>query len=89
MQSAALEQVLRQVQSLSAQEQSELRSRLWPPSEPANAEQDKVAASLLGKGIISRIPPRPTAAEFARFKAWKPVKAEGKPISETIVEERR
>jgi hypothetical protein len=39
--------------------------------------------------IIAQRRPKPTDADIARFNAWKPVPINGKPLSETIIEERR
>ena len=38
---------------------------------------------------LVEIPPPPTEAVIERFKRWKPVEVPGKPVSETIIEERR
>ncbi len=42
---------------------------------------------LLAKGIISRIPPPITDPES--FRRYQPIKVKGKPISETLIEDRR
>lgn len=48
--------------------------------------EDEVERRLLAKGIISQIPPRLPDDEEETFE---PIKVSGKPLSETIIEERR
>ncbi len=47
--------------------------------------EDAIEQILLAKGLISEIPPRSTDNEEETFA---PVKVDGKPLSETILEER-
>ena len=48
--------------------------------------EDEVEEILLAKGIISEIPPRVPDDEEETFE---PIEVPGKPLSETIIEERR
>jgi hypothetical protein len=97
MPTAKVQAVIEQVKQLSVQEQQELRAMLessrptepYPSSEDERRRIDELNLRLLAKGLISHIPPPLTAEEGARFRAWKPVPIEGKPLSETIIEERR
>jgi hypothetical protein len=50
---------------------------------------DEFAIALLRDGIISEIPPPLGADDLERHRNWEPIKIEGKPLSETIIEERR
>jgi hypothetical protein len=50
---------------------------------------DELNLVLLKGGVIDRIPPPPTEADNKAFDEYTPVPVEGKPLSETIVEERR
>ena len=55
-------------------------------SERQPITEDEVEEILLAKGIISEIPPRiPDDDE----EAFEPIEVPGKPLSETIIEERR
>ena len=82
--------VLREAKTLSVEERLQLRSLLDElPTEASNQPSDELDRLLLAQGVISRIPPKPTAEDIARFQAWKPIKIEGKPLSETIIEDRR
>jgi hypothetical protein len=91
MVSPNVDKVLQQAKSLTLDEREQfielLKSQKAPPA-PVS-EDEKLAVELLKKGIILTIPPKPTPEEIARFNAWKPVPIEGKPLSETIIEERR
>jgi len=86
---ALLEKVIEQVKSLAPEEQMKVRELLdaiLPPKKtpPTREEYEQY---LLAKGVISHIPTRqPPSPER---KAFKPIKVTGKPISETIIEERR
>ncbi len=89
MEQAILEKVLEEVKSLTPEEQIKVRELLddilpLKKNPPTREEYEKY---LLAKGVISHIPTRqPPSPER---KAFKPIKVEGKPISETIIEERR
>jgi CheY-like chemotaxis protein len=51
--------------------------------------EDRLDLILLKKGLLGRIPPPPTEADVKAFREWKPLPLEGKPLSETLIEERR
>ena len=55
-------------------------------SERQPITEDEVEQILLAKGIISEIPPRVPDDEEETFE---PIEVPGKPLSETIIEERR
>ena len=55
-------------------------------SEQRPITEDEVEQILLAKGIISEIPPRVPDDEEETFE---PIEVPGKPLSETIIEERR
>ncbi|HEX3356783.1 MAG TPA: hypothetical protein VHS31_07425 [Tepidisphaeraceae bacterium] len=79
------------VQALTDSERDELRRLLnaRSTSMPASIGEGQLAQVLLARGVISQLRPKSTDADIARFDAWKPVPIQGKPISETIIEERR
>ena len=91
MVSQNLNQVLKAAQSLSDAERQELRRLLDEPAprQPELSKEEELARLLLERGIIAQRRPKPTDADIARFNAWKPVPINGKPLSETIIEERR
>lgn len=89
MEQATLEKVIEEVKSLTPEEQAEVREVLDGilPSKNNSPSREEYEKYLLAKGVISHIPTRqPPSPER---KAFKPIKVEGKPISETIIEERR
>lgn len=89
MEQATLEKVLEEVKSLAPAEQIKVRELLDDilPSKNNPPSREEYEKYLLAKGVISHIPTRqPPSPERAAFK---PIKVEGKPISETIIEERR
>lgn len=89
MQSENLERVLEEVRALTAAERQELRSRLeaWPTPTPTQSTEDELDQRLLVAGVICRIPEPVT--DLAPYRGWKPVAVQGKPVSETIIDERR
>ena len=52
---------------------------------PSNPNEDEIERILLAKGVISEIPKRITDDEE---ETYAPVEVNGKPLSETILEER-
>lgn len=42
---------------------------------------------LVAEGLLSHVPPK--GKDIERFRRWQPVAIKGKPLSETIIEERR
>jgi hypothetical protein len=82
---------LEEAKTLTPDERRQLRSLLDEPAaaQPGLSKEEHLARVLLDRGIITRIRPKPTEADIARFNAWKPVPIKGKPLSETIIEERR
>jgi hypothetical protein len=91
MVSPNVNRLLEEVKTLTLDERRELRSLLDEPAiaQPELSKEAHLAGVLLERGIITRIRPKPTEADIARFNAWKPVPIEGKALSETIIEERR
>ena len=85
------QELLAEIQKLSPEEQRSLLEALArDKSEESKLHQplteDEVEQILLAKGIISEIPPRMIDDEEELFE---PIEVPGKPLSETIIEERR
>jgi hypothetical protein len=57
-------------------------------TEPLKAE-DEFEQQLLASGILTEIPPPLTDADIEAFGSYKPIIVKGRPVSETIIEERR
>ncbi|CAN5189512.1 MAG: hypothetical protein H0T63_00320 [Pyrinomonadaceae bacterium] len=88
--SASLEKVLNEVRTLTPEEikllRDELDALLTTPH--PRMSEDEFEQHLLDKGIISRVPPPIT--DLTPYRERQPVEIlDGKPVSETIVEERR
>ena len=81
--------IFRAAQSLSDAEQQELRSLL---EKRANqlvclTPEKKLRQLLVERGLLDKTPP--AGKDQERFNRWRPIQISGKPISETIIEERR
>ncbi|HEV7475532.1 MAG TPA: hypothetical protein VGN90_15870 [Pyrinomonadaceae bacterium] len=86
--STNVERVLDQIRSLSPEEQRQVRVALNSSGKAAMTE-DEFEQHLLANGVITEIPPPLTEADIEAFRNYKPISVEGKPVSETIIEERR
>ncbi len=51
--------------------------------------QDELELLLLKEGVIDHIPRPLTEVDLQAFQAYQPVPVQGKPVSETVVEDRR
>ena len=84
------QELLTEIQKLPPAEQQRLLEALERDvkmkSEQRPITEDEVEQILLAKGIISEIPPRVPDDEEETFE---PIEVPGKPLSETIIEERR
>ncbi len=97
MTTTSFDQVWEATRSLTPDELRKVRNLidavLANPALRADMEQlskeDQVDLCLLKEGLLIRIPPPLTQADIETFRQWQPVTIEGKPISETIIEERR
>jgi uncharacterized protein len=88
MATAAVSNIVKQIKKLSQSEQQELRAALDSLfSSATSLTEEKFHQRLVAEGRLS-IPP-PEARARATRRPFKPVPVRGKPISETIIEERR
>ncbi|OLE52537.1 MAG: hypothetical protein AUG51_17290 [Acidobacteria bacterium 13_1_20CM_3_53_8] len=89
--SADVERVLNEIKALTPEEQQQVRAaleKMVAETTKPQITEEEFMQHLLAKGIISEIP-SPTEADIEAFRDFKPIKVTGKPISETIIEERR
>jgi len=90
MATAAVTNILEQIKKLSPAEQRELQAALptiLPLARPQATEED-FRRALTAAGLLSS--PSPEArARAAWRRAFKPVPVRGKPVSATLIEERR
>ncbi len=85
---STLHTIMKQVKNLSPQEQRELRAfldTLLVPAAPAAEEEFERAMTTAG---LLSVPSPETRARAAR-RQHKPVPVRGKPVSETLIEDRR
>ncbi|HLG14855.1 MAG TPA: hypothetical protein VJH03_10190 [Blastocatellia bacterium] len=93
MSSANLEQLMSEVRALTSDEQRKVRELIDSLLEPRAATsgmvspEDLLDQRLLETGVISEIPP--PIKDFTPYENRRPVPVKGKPVSETIIEERR
>ncbi len=90
--SANIERVLDEIKSLTPEERRQVRVALeiWELAKPSPQQRSEEEFEQLMEelGIISR--PREPLDDEASFSEFKPIKIlDGKPVSETIIEERR
>jgi hypothetical protein len=89
MTSSNLDHLIEEVKTLTPDEQRNLRNivdELLAKTAPLMTEEE-FEQRLLEKGIISRIPP--PIIDLTPYRNRKLIEVKGKPLSETIIEERR
>lgn len=82
-----LSQIIDAVRSLSPQEQASLRRAMDCLTAQSDLPADHLDDLLLRDGLLESVPP--PVADPDGYENWKPVPISGKPLSETIIEERR
>ncbi len=84
---ATLQKIVEEAKTLSLAEQRELRAQLelFLPLAPSASTEGEYRRRLLVSGLLSRVPPASPVPRPER----PPIRVKGKPISETILEERR
>jgi hypothetical protein len=92
MSSANLEKVIEEVKALPPDDLRKVKTLIdsllqAPGVESARSLEDQLDQLLLEAGVISEIPKRLPRPEH--LKDFKPIEVKGKPISETIIEERQ
>jgi hypothetical protein len=89
MGSTVLDHLIKEIQELDPTERAELRRRLDSmPIEPTDvAKLHELDRRLFQEGLLSRINPVDESVEEPDM--WQPIAVSGKPLSETLVEERR
>jgi hypothetical protein len=90
--SVTLDKIKEEVRTLAPEELKEVRvlvdSLLSEPARPQMTD-DEFERYLAAKGVISLPEPSSRAAAEAGFADYEPITVEGRPLSETIVEDRR
>ncbi|MDQ3814745.1 MAG: hypothetical protein M3347_12440 [Armatimonadota bacterium] len=86
---ATFEEVAEAVKALTPDEQRQLYELLNTllTNGQVQSKEDELDQRLLAAGLLTRIPPPIT--DFSPYQNRKLVEIKGKPLSETIIEERR
>ena len=83
------QEIISTVETLPVQIQEEivrtLQQNLNKRNSPPAPDEDEIEQILLAKGLISEIPPR---SEDKDEESFQPIEVSGKPLSESILEER-
>jgi hypothetical protein len=87
--STNVERVLDQISALTDEERQQVRAALNSRDTKPLMTEDEFEQHLLDAGVISEVKPAITEEELARFRAYKPIEVKGKPVSETLIEDRR
>ena len=88
MATATVTQIVKQIQKLSPNEQQELRTALGVLLTPTPSfTEEELHRQLAAQGRLSV--PLPESRSRRVRRSFKPVPVRGKPVSETIIEERR
>lgn len=89
---ADIEELIQRIRSLSPDDQKRLRQALDAETAPAALAAERRAEEefkqrLLKAGLLKEI--KPPVTNLTPYRDRKPFEIEGKPLSETIIEERR
>ncbi|MBI3650615.1 MAG: hypothetical protein HY231_06155 [Acidobacteria bacterium] len=87
MQNIALDKVIEEVKALPHEEIRQLRSVLDEMLENKAKEEKEVEKLMLEAGLITEV--KKPKRNVEALRTYKPVKVKGKPVSETLLEERR
>jgi hypothetical protein len=92
--SAGVEQIMAQIEALTAEERRQVPARLdgesdSPPS-TASERELRLMEHLLARGVIARIPDRYRGGDNRGGDSdlRPPLEAQGRPVSETLLEDR-
>lgn len=87
--SANVERVLNEIKLLTLAELEQVRQTVNEllATQEAQTPEQKLQQKLFEAGLLTEI--KPPIRDFEAYRNRQPVKVEGKPISETIIEERR
>jgi hypothetical protein len=89
---ADVERVLKEIKALTPEEQRQVRAALdtlLPVTPKPQMSEEEFELMLVQKGILGETLEPPSGNEIESFRSYKPIEVKGKPVSETIIEERR
>ncbi len=88
--STTLDRIIEEVRQLPPDEQRQLREQLNALADTSSTEEeleDAFEREMTAEGFLGEV--KPLRGDDPEFYAYRPVTVEGKPVSETIIEERR
>ena len=83
-----VEKVINEVQTWSPEAIHELTAKLNEMTAPSHRAEADLIERLRARGVISEPRQRPTVDDIKAFHDYRPVSVAGRPVSETIIEER-
>ena len=90
--STTIDKIIAEVQQLPPDEQRQLIEQLQaivPASASTEEREDEFERELVAEGFLGVVAQlTATDEEIREYRAYQPIKAEGQPLSETIIEER-
>jgi len=88
MSNPKIDRLLDEARRLTPEERRELGELLRQQNEDDRAVggEQRLDQLLVGRGLVRS---KPQGKDPSRFHRWQPIQIEGKPLSETIIEERR
>jgi len=89
MSTANYEEVLQAARALTPAERQRLRAEMDSPLTPASnpMSEEEFALELLREGILDQVSSR--AKDPIPYPDWVPIEIVGKPLSESLIEDRR
>jgi hypothetical protein len=89
MTNSTLTRIIEEVKTLTSEEQRQLQELLDPllKKQPSQQIEEDLERKLLEAGLLSKV--KVSVLDSERYRNYKPVAVKGKPVSETLVEERR
>ncbi len=84
-----MDKVVRDLKTLTVEEQQQVRDLLnsWLSAPIASEAEQQLAQELLKAGLLTRIPPPVT--DLSPYQNRVPISVQGRPVSETLLEDRR
>lgn len=89
MSSPKVERIFEQARTLDHEERRELLDKLqrFTPVAETLTQEQSLDKALLDAGLMNAPPSRKITLE--EYQTWEPLEIKGRPLSETIIEERR
>jgi hypothetical protein len=89
MSKLTLDEIVEEVKTLTSDEQRKLRELLDEllKEPPTRSPEEELEHKLFEAGLLSEI--KPSTVDVESYRRYQPIEVKGKPVSETLIEERR